>query len=114
MQGSLTLSIILGVGLAGANIVLSIVYAKRAMRAPSARFVGAVFKSMGLRMVGMLATLILVFLLIPVHAVAFAVSFLSVALIGLVIEVRILMRATGQKVDDGEGASGNAGMTRKV
>ena len=101
MQGSLTLGIALGVGLAGAYIAISIASAKRAMRAPSARFVGAVFKGMGLRMAGMLATLILVFLLVPVHAVAFAVSFLSVALVGLVIEVRMLMQSADQSTDNG-------------
>jgi hypothetical protein len=105
MQGSLTLGIALGVGLAGANIALSIIFARKAMRAPSARFVGAVFKSMGVRMAGMLATVILVFLFIPVDPVAFAVSFLSVAIIGLVIEVRMLLRATGQSSEDGSGIS---------
>lgn len=94
MQGNLMLSIALGIGLAGANIVLSIAYAKKAMRAPSARFVGTIFKGMGLRMVGVLGALILVFLFIPIHAISFAVSFLAVALIGLVVEVRMLSRLT--------------------
>lgn len=92
MHGDVLLSIALGIGLAGANIALSFFYMKKAMREPSARFVGAIFKSMGLRMAGLLGTLILVFLLIPVHAIAFAVSFLAVALIGLVAEVRLLLR----------------------
>lgn len=93
MQGNIALSIVLGIGLAGANVALSIAYMKKAMHAPSARFVGAIFKGMGLRMVGLLGTLILVFLLIPVHAIAFAVSFLLVAVLGLVVEVRILVRS---------------------
>jgi hypothetical protein len=93
MQSNIVLSIVLGIGLAGANVALSVAYMKKAMHAPSARFVGAVFKGMGLRMVGMLGTLILVFLTIPVHALSFAVSFLIVAVVGLVVEVRILMRA---------------------
>ena len=93
MQSNIVLSIALGIGLAGANVVLSIAYMKKAMHVPSAQFVGAIFKGMGLRMVGLLGTLILAFLLIPVHAISFAVSFLVVALIGLAVEVRILLRS---------------------
>ena len=93
MEGNIALSIVLGIGLAGANVAISIAYMKNAMRAPAARFVGAIFKGMGLRMVGLLGTLILVFLLIPVHAVSFAVSFLAVAIVGLAVEVRILLRS---------------------
>ena len=93
MQGNVALSILLGIGLAGVNVALSLAYMKKAVRPPSAQFVAAVFKGMGLRMVGLLGTLILVFLLLPVHAVAFAASFLAVAVIGLVVEVRILMCA---------------------
>lgn len=94
MQGNLTLSIILGIGLAGANIALSFAYAKRALKAPSAQFVYVVFKGMAIRMFGMLGTLILVFLLVPVHAIAFAASFLSIALIGLMLEVRMMLKST--------------------
>jgi len=93
MQGNFVLGIALGIGLAGANFAISIVYMKKAMRAPSAQFIGAVFKGMGLRMVGLLGTLILVFLLVPVHALAFSVSFLSAVAIGLVVEVLILLKA---------------------
>ena len=94
MQGNIAFSIVLGLGLAGANIALSFAYMKKAMRAPSAQFVGALFKSMGLRMFGLLSTLILVFLLVPVHALAFAAAFLVVALVGLAVEVRMLVRAS--------------------
>lgn len=101
MHSSLVLSIVLGVSLAGANFALSFLYMKKAMREPSARFVGAVFKGMGLRMVGVLGTLILVFVLIPVDAVAFSISFLAVVLIGLAVEVVLLMRMnrSGRPVD---------------
>lgn len=104
MQGSLTLSIALGIGLAGINVALSIAYAKKAIRAPSARFVGTIFKGMGLRMAGVLGTLILVFLFIPVDAISLAASFLTVALIGLVVEVRMLSRLT-RTTGEGNGVS---------
>ena len=101
MQGNIALSIVLGIGLAGANIALSTVYLRKAMRAPSAQFVGAVFKGMGLRMVGLLGTLILVFLLVPVHAMAFALSFLTVTIVGLAVEVRMLLRTSRPSRDSG-------------
>jgi hypothetical protein len=83
---------VLGISLAGANFALSYFYMKKAMRGPSARFVGAVFKGMGLRMIGVLGMLILVFLFIPVDVVAFSISFLTVVLIGLAVEAVLLMR----------------------
>lgn len=101
MHGNITLSIMLGIGLAGANVAISIAYMKKAMRAPAAQFVGAIFKGMGLRMVGLLGTLIFVFLLIEVHAISFAVSFLAVAMVGLAVEVRILLRSDRAKGEAG-------------
>ena len=44
------------------------------------------------RMFGVLAVLILVFLTIPVHALAFAVSFLTVAIGGMIWEVSKLLK----------------------
>lgn len=91
-EGNVVLSALLGVGLAGSTIVWSIFSMRRAMKAPGARFVAIVFRGMALRMVSMLASLIAVFLLLPVHPLAFASAFLVVAAIGLVVEVRALMR----------------------
>ena len=91
-EGNVVLSALLGVGLAGSTIAWSIHSMRSAMKAPGARFVATIFRGMALRMASMLATLIAVFLLLPVHALAFAGAFLVVAMIGLAIEVRTLMR----------------------
>jgi len=91
-DGNVVLSALLGVGLAGSTIAWSIVSMRRAMSAPGARFVAIIFRGMALRMFTMLAALIVVFLVFPVQPVAFAGSFLIVAVIGLVIEIRALLR----------------------
>lgn len=91
-EGNEVLSALLGVGLAGSTIAWSIFSMRRAMKAPGARFVAIVFRGMALRMAAMLAGLIAVFLLLPVHAPAFAGAFLIVAVAGLIIEVRTLIR----------------------
>jgi len=91
-EGNVVLSALLGVGLAGSTIAWSVYSMRRAMKAPGARFVAIVFRGMALRMASMLACLIAVFLLLPVHPLAFAGAFLIVAAIGLVVEVRTLIR----------------------
>lgn len=92
-DGNVVLSALLGVGLAGSTVAWSIVSMRRAMKAPGARFVALVFRGMAIRMFTMLACLIAVFLLLPVHAPAFAGGFLVVAVAGLALEVRTLLRA---------------------
>jgi hypothetical protein len=92
MPSNVALSILLGIVLAGGNVAVTFAQTRKALRAPSSRFVGAIFAGMGLRMIGVLGTLIVVFLLVPVDAVSFAIAFLAVALVGLVVEVRMLVR----------------------
>ena len=93
-EGNVVLSALLGVGLAGSTIAWSIASMRRAMKAPGARFVAIIFRGMALRMAAMLASLIAVFLLLPVQPLAFSGAFLVVAIIGLAVEVRTLMRLT--------------------
>ena len=97
-EGNVILSALVGVVLAGSTIAWIIHSMRRAMKAPGAQFVAIVFRGMALRMVTMLAALIAVFLLLPVQPLAFAGSFLVVALVGLAIEVRTLMGISNSRV----------------
>ena len=95
MDGSILLSVLLGVGIAVANMAASFATLKRAVAQPTNQFMKIFFRGMGLRMLAVLIVVLLIFWLLPIHGLAFALAFSIGLAIGLGVEVRALSKSIG-------------------
>ena len=93
MDGKVILSLLLGAGLASINILFSLTALRRLVGAASSDFLVGMFRGMLFRMAGVLAAFVAVLWLVPVDIPVFAVSFLSVVILGLVVEVVVATRS---------------------
>lgn len=92
MDGTLALSIVLGLGLAAANGIASIVVLRRAAELPMASFIRRVFGSLGLRMFVLFIVVALILWQVQVHPLGFAFAFIGGLVIALVVEMWIVLK----------------------
>lgn len=94
VNSTVALSAALGLGLASANLVVSLLVLRRSMGLPSRQFIGRVMGSLGLRMLALFVLVTLVLWLTEVDALAFGLAFVVAVAVGLVAEMWILLRWT--------------------
>lgn len=92
MELSQVLSAALGLGLAGANVALSLTVLKGAMRLPGGRFMKRVLLSLAVRMLALLVLLVLILAFIPLDAAAFGGAFVVGVVAGILLEMWIVLR----------------------
>ena len=102
MEEDFWLSAILGSGIGGIYILLSVISHRLALKKETQPFMLIVFGGMAIRLFVTVAAIALIFALVPVAKAVFLTAFLCIFLVGLVVEIWILHRQTNSLAEGNE------------